>query len=62
MINVLSLYNYVILILALENTQLLAVSPLQELGLTVGQIADALSLSVEQIQIILSTQSSESSN
>lgn len=46
----------------LENNQLLAVSRLQKLGLTLEQIADALSLSVEQVRIILSQQSSDSSN
>ncbi len=38
----------------LENTQLLAVSRLQELGLTLEQIADALSLSTEQVRSVLS--------
>lgn len=38
----------------LENNQLLAVSRLHELGLTLEQIADALSLSVEQVRILLS--------
>ncbi|ACB51499.1 unknown [Crocosphaera subtropica ATCC 51142] len=46
----------------LENNQLLAVIRLQELGLTLEQIADALSLSVEQVRTILSQQSSDSSN
>ncbi|EAZ91647.1 Uma2 family endonuclease [Crocosphaera chwakensis] len=46
----------------LENTQLLAVARLQELGLTLEQIADALSLSVEQVRVILSQQSSDSKN
>ena len=38
----------------LENNQLFAVVRLQEIGLTVEQIADALSLSVEQVRTILS--------
>ena len=46
---------------SLENNQLLAVIRLQELGLTIEQIADALSLSVEQVRIILSQNSPDSS-
>ncbi len=46
----------------LKNNQLLAVSRLQKLGLTVEQIADALSLSVEQVRVILSKNHPNSSN
>ncbi len=46
----------------LENNQLLAVFRLQELGLTLEQIAGALSLSVEQVRIILSQHFPDSSN
>ncbi|MGK7884336.1 MAG: Uma2 family endonuclease [Crocosphaera sp.] len=42
---------------SLENNQLLAVTRLQEIGLTIEQIADSLSLSVEQVRIILSQNS-----
>ncbi|MDJ0659412.1 MAG: Uma2 family endonuclease [Crocosphaera sp.] len=46
----------------LENTQLLAVSRLQELGLTLEEIANALSLSVEKVKILLSQHSPDAIN
>ncbi len=47
---------------SLENSQFLAVSRLQELGLTLEQIATALSLSVNQVSLIVSQQSSDSND
>ncbi|MDJ0580149.1 Uma2 family endonuclease [Crocosphaera sp.] len=46
---------------SLEDNQLLAVYRLQELGLTLEQIADALSLSIEQVRSILLQYSPDSS-